>query len=93
MEEGTEGSINIKAVDADTGLQLMESISRKGDVGTDCVGYISLINGYNFISADITFTGKSTSLDQTVTLKYKKQYNVAPTTKMTDINLSRSAYV
>ena len=57
VETGAEGSIIFKAVDADTGLQLMEPIPRKGDIGTDCVGYISVINGYNFIWQTLLLLG------------------------------------
>ena len=88
VEEVTKGSIIFKAVDVNTNLQLMDSVSRKGDIGTECVGYISVIEGYTFVSADTTFTGKFTALDQIVTLNYKKQeigVNAEPTTKVTGL--------
>ncbi|MCB2357891.1 MucBP domain-containing protein [Clostridium estertheticum] len=71
--QSTEGNIIFKAVDVDTDLQLMDPVSRKGKVGSECVGYISVIEGYSFVSADTNFTGKFTNLDKTVTLKYKKK--------------------
>ncbi|MCB2306052.1 hypothetical protein LGL08_05305 [Clostridium estertheticum] len=87
-EEGTQGNITFKAVDVDTNLQLMDSVSRKGKVGSDCVGYISVIEGYDFVSTDTTFTGKFTNLDQTVMLKYKKKtivVNNPPSVKITGL--------
>ncbi|MBU3155318.1 MucBP domain-containing protein [Clostridium estertheticum] len=86
--QGTEGSIVFKAVDVDTDLQLMDSVSRKGKVGSECVGYISVIEGYDFVLADTTFTGKFTNLDQIVTLKYRKKkivVNNPPSTKITGL--------
>ncbi|MBX4264107.1 hypothetical protein [Clostridium estertheticum] len=83
-----EGSIIFKSVDVDTNLQLGNLVYRKGDVGAKCEGYASVIEGYTFVSADTTFMGKFVSLDQTVTLNYKKQkieVNVAPTTKVTGL--------
>lgn len=88
VEESTDGSIIFKSVDIDTNLQLGYLILRKGNVGTDCEGYKNVIEGYTFVSADTTFTGKFTSLEQTVTLNYRQkiiQVNVAPTTKVTGL--------
>ncbi|APC41958.1 MucBP domain-containing protein [Clostridium estertheticum] len=86
--QSTEGNIIFKAVDVDTGLQLMDSVSRKGKVGSECVGYISVIEGYDFVLADTTFNGKFTSLDQTVMLRYKKKtivVNNPPSVKITGL--------
>ncbi|MCB2357894.1 MucBP domain-containing protein [Clostridium estertheticum] len=66
----------------------MEPVSRKGKVGSECVGYISVIEGYSFVSADTNFTGKFTNLDQTVMLKYKKKtivVNNPPSVKVTGL--------
>ncbi|MBU3159834.1 hypothetical protein KPL37_08725 [Clostridium frigoris] len=88
VDEVTQGSIIFKAIDVDTNLQLMDSVSRKGEVGTKCIGYISVIDGYEFVLADTNFTGKFTSLDQTVTLRYKKKtvvVNNPPSAKVTGL--------
>ncbi|MBU3101568.1 MULTISPECIES: hypothetical protein [Clostridium] len=87
-QEGTQGNIIFKAVDVDTDVQLMDPVSRKGKVGSECVGYISVIEGYDFVLADTTFTGKFTSLDQTVMLRYKKKtivVNNPPSVKVTGL--------
>lgn len=97
-----KGSIIFKSVDIDTNLQLGNLVYRTGDIGTVCEGYASAIDGYTFVSADATFTGKFASLDQPITLNYKKQniiVNVPPTTTVTGItanqmfNESDNAYV
>jgi len=83
-----EGAIIFKSVDVDTNLQLGDSIYKKGVVGTTCEGYIKVIEGYSFVSADTDFTGKFTSLEQTVTLKYKKNtmvVNNPPSAKVTGL--------
>ena len=88
VEEVTKGSIIFTSVDADTNLQLGNSIYIKGDVGSECKDYINVIEGYTFVSADTTFTGKFTSLEQTVKLNYKKKsilVNNPPTTKVTGL--------
>ncbi|MBU3213934.1 hypothetical protein LL033_14230 [Clostridium estertheticum] len=97
-----KGSIIFKSVDVDTNLQLGNLVYRTGDIGTVCEGYANVIDGYTFVSAETTFTGKFASLDQPVTLNYKKQNiiaNVAPATTVTGItanqmfNESDKAYV